>query len=290
MSKNTFKTFVLLALLGGLLMGVGSLFGKGGLIIGLGIGLVFVGGSYWFSDKLAIKSARAQPVTEAEAPEYYRMVRELTTAAGMPMPSLYVTPDAQPNAFATGRNPDHAAVAVTQGIVNLLGWSDELRGVLAHEISHVGNRDILISSVAATLATVITFLAHMAQMAALFGGFGRSDDEDGPGMFGAIIFIFVGPLAAGIIRMAISRSREYQADASGAQLTGDPLALASALRKLEHGVQARPLVESPQLAPTSSLMIANPFRGGAGLGRLFSTHPPMADRIARLEAMAGYPR
>ena len=169
MSKNTFKTYVLLAFLGGLLVLGGSFFGRGGMVIGLAIALVMVGGSYWFSDKLAIKAARAQPVTEAEMPEYYRIVRELTQQMGMPMPKLYVTPDMQPNAFATGRNPNHAAVAVTQGILQILEW-DELRGVLAHEISHVGNRDILIGSVAAAVATAITFMARMFMWGDMFGG------------------------------------------------------------------------------------------------------------------------
>src|SRR5215217_2008324 len=178
MSKNTIKTYTLLAGLGGLLMLIGSFFGRGGLFIGLIIGLVFVGGSYWFSDTLAIKSARAVPVTEAEMPEYYRVVRELTTAANMPMPQLYVTPDMQPNAFATGRNPDHAAVAVTRGILSILDW-DELRGVLAHEISHVGNRDILIGSVAAAVAMGITLIARMAMWGAMFGG-GGDDDSPNP--------------------------------------------------------------------------------------------------------------
>src|SRR5919199_1836688 len=175
MSKNTIKTYTLLAALGGMLVLVGSFFGRGGAVIGLLIGLVFVGGSYWFSDTIAIKSARAVPVTEAEMPEYYRVVRELTQQAGMPMPKLYVTPDLQPNAFATGRNPNHAAVAVTQGILNILDWN-ELRGVLAHEISHVGNRDILIGSVAAAVAMGITFVARMVMWGAMFGG-GRDDDN-----------------------------------------------------------------------------------------------------------------
>src|SRR5919199_1479565 len=208
MSKNTFKTYVLLAALGGMLVLVGSFFGRGGAVIGLAIGLVFVGGSYWFSDKLAIKSARAVPVTEQQMPEYYRIVRELTTAAGMPMPKLYVTPDLQPNAFATGRNPDHAAVAVTRGILNLLTW-DELRGVLAHEISHVGNRDILIGSVAAAVAMGITFIARMAMWGAMFGGGGGRDDNRGANPIALLAFSLLAPLAAAVIQMALSRSREY---------------------------------------------------------------------------------
>ncbi len=277
MDKNTVKTFVLLALLGGLLMGVGSFFGKGGLIIGLGIGLVFVGGSYWFSDKIAIKSARAQPVTEQDAPEYYRIVRELTTAAGMPMPKLYVTPDAQPNAFATGRNPNHAAVAVTQGIVNLLGWSDELRGVLAHEISHVGNRDILIGSVAAAVAMGITFVARMAMWGAMFGGGG---DDEGGNPIAILALALLAPLAAAVIQMALSRSREFEADRSGARLIHDGEPLASALAKLEQGAKAIPMSVDPSQA---SKYIVNPLTGRkVQFANWFSTHPPMDERIARL--------
>jgi heat shock protein HtpX len=288
--RNGLKTAALLGLLSGLILLAGRVIGgRGGLVLALFIALAMNGYSYFFSDKLALRSMRAYPVSQVEQPRLYAVVAELAASMRMPMPRLYVSPTEAPNAFATGRNPRHAAVCCTEGILRLLD-ERELRGVLGHELAHVGNRDILISSVAATLATVITFLAHMAQMAAMFGGLGRSDDDEGGGILGALAFMIVGPLAAGIIQMAISRSREFQADASGAQVTGDPLALASALRKLEYGTQARPLVESPQLAPTSSLMIANPFRGGAGLARMFSTHPPMAERIARLEQMAGYPR
>ena len=288
---NGMRTAVLLGLLSGLILLAGrTIGGQRGLVFALVMAVAMNGGSYFFSDRLALRSMRAYPVSEVQQPRLYAVVAELAASMRMPMPALYVSPTEAPNAFATGRNPRHAAVCCTEGILRLLD-ERELRGVLGHELAHVGNRDILIASVAATLATVITFLAHMAQMAMMFGGFGRSDDDEGgPGLLGGLIFMVVGPLAAGLIQMAISRSREYQADASGAQLTGDPLALASALRKLEYGVQARPLVESPQLAPTSSLMIANPFRPGAGLGRLFSTHPPIPERIARLEAMAGYPR
>jgi heat shock protein HtpX len=286
---NGLKTAALLGLLSGVILLAGRIIGgPSGLVFALFIALAMNGFSYFYSDKLALRSMRAYPVSQVQQPRLYAIVAELAASMRMPMPRLYISPTEAPNAFATGRNPRHAAVCCTEGIMSLLD-ERELRGVLGHELAHVGNRDILISSVAATLATVVTFLAHMAQMAAFFGG-GRNNDEEGPGILGTLAFAIIGPLAAGIIQMAISRSREYQADASGAQLTGDPLALASALRKLHFGVQARPLVEDPQLAPTSSLMIANPFRPGAGMARLFSTHPPMEERIARLEAMAGYPR
>ncbi|MEO6205863.1 MAG: zinc metalloprotease HtpX [Mycobacteriales bacterium] len=288
--RNGLKTAALLGLLSGLILLAGrAIGGQSGLIFALVIAIGMNGYSYFYSHKLALRSMRAYPVSQVEQPRLYAIVAELAAAMRMPMPALYISPTEAPNAFATGRNPRHAAVCCTEGILALLD-ERELRGVLGHELAHVGNRDILISSVAATLATVITFLAHMAQMAAIFGGYGRSRDGDGPGMLGGLLFAMVGPLAAGVIQMAISRNREYQADASGSQVTGDPLGLASALRKLEMGTQARPLMEDPQLAPTSSLMIANPFRGGAGIAKLFSTHPPMAERIARLEAMAGYPR
>jgi len=279
MSKNTIKTYTLLAALGGLLMLIGSFFGQGGLLIGLLLGLVFVGGSYWFSDTLAIKSARAVPVTEQQMPEYFRIVRELTTASGMPMPKLYMTPDMQPNAFATGRNPDHAAVAVTQGILNILDW-DELRGVLAHEISHVGNRDILIGSVAAAVAMGITFVARMAMWGAMFGGGGGRDDERGANPLALLAFSLLAPLAAAVIQMALSRSREYEADRTGARLIGDGEPLARALAKLEQGAKAIPMNVDPAQA---SKYIVNPLSGRkVQFANLFSTHPPLEDRIARL--------
>jgi heat shock protein HtpX len=279
MSKNTIKTFTLLAALGGLLMLIGSFFGQGGLLIGLLLGLVFVGGSYWFSDTLAIKSARAVPVSEQEMPEYYRIVRELTTAAGMPMPKLYMTPDMQPNAFATGRNPNHAAVAVTQGILNILDW-DELRGVLAHEISHVGNRDILIGSVAAAVAMGITFAARMVMWGAMFGGGGGGDRDRGANPIALLAMSLLAPLAAAVIQMALSRSREYEADRSGARLIHDGEPLARALAKLEQGAKAIPMNVDPAQA---SKYIVNPFSGRkVQFGNLFSTHPPLEDRIARL--------
>ena len=280
MSKNTIKTFTLLAALGGLLMLIGSFFGRGGLFIGLVLGLVFVGGSYWFSDSLAIKSARAVPVTEAEMPEYYRIVRELTAAANMPMPKLYVTPDMQPNAFATGRNPDHAAVAVTRGILSILDWN-ELRGVLAHEISHVGNRDILIGSVAAAVAMGITFVARMAMWGAMFGGGGR-DDDNNANPLALLAFALLAPIAAMVIQMALSRSREYEADRTGARLIGDGEPLARALAKLEQGARAVPMAVDPAQA---SKYIVNPLTGRrVQFAKLFTTHPPMEDRIARLRA------
>ncbi|HEX3621714.1 MAG TPA: M48 family metalloprotease [Acidimicrobiales bacterium] len=279
MSKNTIKTYTLLAAMGGLVILIGGLFGRGGLFIGLLIGLVFVGGSYWFSDKLAIKSARAVPVTEQEMPDYYRIVRELTSAAGMPMPKLYMTPDMQPNAFATGRNPEHAAVAVTQGILNILDW-DELRGVLAHEISHVGNRDILIGSVAAAVAMGITFTARMVMWGAMFGGGGGRDRDRGANPIALLALSLLAPLAAAVIQMALSRSREYEADRSGARLIHDGEPLARALAKLEQGARAIPMNVDPAQA---SKYIVNPFSGRkVQFGNLFSTHPPLEDRIARL--------
>src|SRR6476659_8774162 len=228
MFKNNLKTAVLLAGLGVLFLGIGSLFGTGGLIIGLVLGLVFVGGSYWFSDKIAVRAAGAKPVSEADAPELYEIVRELTQRANMPMPAIYISPADQPNAFATGRNPEHAAVAVTQGLLQVVN-RDELRGVLAHELSHVANRDILISSVAAAVALGITFAARMAMWGALFGGGGR--DRDGGNAFGARAMMILAPIAAALLQMALSRSREYEADRSGAELIGDGEPLARALEK-----------------------------------------------------------
>jgi heat shock protein HtpX len=281
---NGIKTAVLIAAMSGLILLAGLwVGGSAGLALALAISLVVNGVAYFHSDKLALRSMRARPVSEAEQPEIYRIVRELSTAARQPMPRLYVSPTQAPNAFATGRNPRHAAVCCTEGILAILD-ERELRGVLGHELSHVYNRDILISSVAAGLASVMMYLTYLVWF--LPGG---SEDDDGPGPLGFLLLLVVGPLAAGVIQMAISRSREFQADASGAAVTGDPLALASALRKLELGTRALPLPPEPRLQTTSSMMIANPFRH-EGVANWFSTHPPMAERIARLEQLAGYPR
>jgi len=283
MSKNTIKTYVLLAGLGGVLVVVGYALGSGtGALIGLIIGLVFSMGSYWFSDTIAIKAARAQPVTEAEMPEYYRIVRELTTYAGMPMPKLYVTPDRQPNAFATGRSPEHAAVAVTAGILEVLSW-DELRGVLAHELSHVRNRDILIGSVAASIAMGITFISRVFLWGALLGGGNRRNNNNNAlGAIGMLVSLILAPLAAMLLQMAVTRSREYEADRSGARLIGDGEPLARALAKIEAVAARVPMQVTPAEA---SLFIVNPLTGrDVQFKNLFQTHPPTADRIARLRS------
>ncbi|MEM9615686.1 MAG: zinc metalloprotease HtpX [Actinomycetota bacterium] len=277
---NGLKTAVLLAGLAGIIMIGGAQFGTGGLVIAFGIALVMIGGSYWFSDRLAIRSARAVEVDPAQLPEYHRIMVELTQVADMPMPRLYVSPEQQPNAFATGRGPNHAAVCVTEGLLRALSW-DEIRGVLAHELAHIKNRDILIGSVAATIATAISFLAQFAYFAQFFGGGGR-DDDGRSNPFVLLAFAIFAPVAAGILQMAISRSREYQADRTAARMINDGEPLARALEKL-HGYSQR--VPSQVAQTQASHYIVNPLAGRrAQFSNLFSTHPQAEDRIERLRS------
>src|SRR5262245_11009086 len=278
--SNMVKTTLFLALLTGLFIAVGGLLGgRGGMVMAFVLALIMNFVSYWFSDKIVLKMYGAQPIDESEAPVVHRIVRNLAARAGIPMPKLYLIPSEAPNAFATGRSPQHAAVAVTEGILQLMD-ERELEGVLAHELSHVLNRDVLISTVAATVAGAISMLANIAQWGMMFGG---SRDEEGRGMnpIALLLTIILAPLAAMLIQMAVSRSREYQADASGAKLTHDPDGLASALGKLGQATKIVPMDANPA---TAHLFIVNPLSGQA-LMNLFSTHPPLEERIARLESM-----
>jgi heat shock protein HtpX len=283
---NTFRTTILLAVLTALLVWLGDMFGgRQGAVIALVMAGAMNFFSYWFSDKIVIKMYGGQEVGPQDDPELYGIVQDLAQRAGLPMPKVYVLPQDTPNAFATGRNPQHAAVAVTHGIRRIL-TKRELAGVLGHELSHVNNRDILVSTIAATLAGAISYLAYMAQWAAIFGGGRDRDGEGGGNIFSLLFMMIVAPIAAMLIQMAVSRSREYGADVGGAKVTGDPLALASALRKLHMGSQNIPLqVNDATANATAHMFIVNPLTG-RGLASLFSTHPPMEERITRLEAMA----
>jgi heat shock protein HtpX len=275
---NTFKAAFLLTLLTLLLMFIGRFFGgQNGMLLALVFAAVMNFVSYFYSDKIALAMYRAQPVTREELPRAYAAVERLTQKIGIPMPKIYVIPNESPNAFATGRNPQHASVAVTQGILNLLN-DEELEGVLAHELGHVNNRDILISSVAATVAGAITMLASMGRFAMIFGGMGGDRDDRRGGGLGALLMLILAPIAASLIQLAVSRSREYQADATGAHFTGNPYALASALAKLDAYSRRLPLQATPS---TAHLFIIQPFLG-MNFGSLFSTHPPIAKRIERL--------
>ncbi|HAJ27024.1 MAG TPA: zinc metalloprotease HtpX [Syntrophus sp. (in: bacteria)] len=278
---NTFKATILLGALTGLLLLIGGLFGgKGGVFIAFIFAIVMNFGAYWFSDKLILKMYNAQEVTETQAPALYTTVRGLAMRASLPMPKVYIIPEETPNAFATGRDEQHAVVAVTEGILRILN-TDELEGVLAHELTHIKNRDMLIGSIAATLAGAIMIMANMAQWAAIFGGASRDDDEGGGGIVGLILMAILAPLAATLIQMAISRSREYLADEGGARVSGKPYGLASALDKLGKASKAIPMDANPS---TAHMFIVNPLSGRA-LMNLFSTHPPIEERISRLRGM-----
>jgi len=280
--SNIFKTGLLLAVLTAMLVLLGgAIGGQQGMMIAFFLALAMNFVSYWFSDKIVLAAYGARPIDEAAAPRLYAIVHRLATRAGIPMPRVYLIPSETPNAFATGRNPQHAVVAVTEGIMRILD-EEELEGVLAHELSHVKNRDVLISTVAATLAGAITYLAHMAQWAAMFGGRSRDDDEGGSNPIAMILLAVLAPIAAMLVQMAVSRSREFQADATGARVAGRPWGLAKALEKLQMANQAMPMANATPA--TAHLFIVNPLSGQT-LMRLFSTHPPLEERIARLRAM-----
>ncbi len=279
---NTVKTIGLMVFMTLLLVFVGAAIGgRSGMIFAFGLAVIMNFGSYWFSDKIVLSMYRAQPVTEAEAPELHAIVRTLVQKAGMPMPKVYIIPEETPNAFATGRNPEHAVVAVTQGILRILS-RDELSGVIAHELAHIRHRDMLTGTIVATIAGAISMLAQMAQWALIFGGGRRDDDRDGSPIV-ALVMMIVAPIAAMLVQMAISRAREFEADTGGAQIAGNPSGLANALLKLEKGSQIVPMTDARPA--TAHMFIVNPLTGG-GLMKLFSTHPPIAERVARLNEMA----
>ena len=278
---NTIRTTLLLGALTGLLMLIGGYFGgKSGVVIAFLLAMVMNFGSYWFSDKIVLRMYKAQEISESQAPELYGIVKNLALRGNLPMPRVYVIPENTPNAFATGRDENHAVVAVTEGITRILN-RDELEGVIGHELTHIKNKDMLIGSIAATLAGAIVMLANMAQWAAIFGGVSRDDDEGGGGLIGLILMAILAPIAATIIQMAISRSREFLADAGGAKISGKPYGLAGALEKLQRASQAIPMDANPS---TAHMFIVNPLTGGS-LMSLFSTHPPLEERIARLKSM-----
>jgi heat shock protein HtpX len=281
--NNILKTTFLLSLLTILLVVMGgAVGGQGGMIVAFLMAAVMNFGSYWFSDKIVLRMYNAQEITREVHPSFYGMVERLATRAGLPMPKVYIIPDESPNAFATGRNPEHAAVAATEGILRILS-TEELEGVMAHELAHVKNRDILISTIAATFAGAISMIGNMLQWGAMFGAGRRDDEEGGSSLIGSLAMAIIAPIAAMLIQMAVSRSREYLADKSGAGICGRPLALAGALRKLHNASQAIPMQDARPA--TAHMFIVNPLTGG-GMMSLFSTHPPMEDRIARLEGMA----
>ena len=278
---NTIRTTLLLGALTGLLMLIGGYFGgKSGVVIAFLFAMVMNFGSYWFSDKIVLRMYKAQEISESQAPELYGIVKNLALRGNLPMPRVYVIPENTPNAFATGRDENHAVVAVTEGITRILN-RDELEGVIGHELTHIKNKDMLIGSIAATLAGAIVMLANMAQWAAIFGGVSRDDDEGGGGLIGLILMAILAPIAAAVIQMAISRSREFLADAGGAKISGKPYGLAGALEKLQRASQAIPMDANPS---TAHMFIVNPLTGGS-LMSLFSTHPPLEERIARLKSM-----